>query len=291
MRNFNYAEFIDRNLGFVSEKEQEILRHSHIFIPGVGGMGGTALACLARSGIEHFIISDEDTFEVSNLNRQIFSFIDQIDRVKAEVAKETLLRINPEIQVEIRSSKWIDQLDEILPKVDLVINGCDDTKATLMLMRKAQEHRKTVIDAFACTLPNVYVVRPEKPRPEQVMGFPTVIKQISQITEADWAACRAAETEYVLVHSSTGRHVVLKYAAEMISGKRKRISQAPMVWMTGILMAYEAIRLILKQPQMVDERGVFLNPWNLRYEKPLSPWVAWLKRRFVQRFLKGLQGD
>jgi tRNA A37 threonylcarbamoyladenosine dehydratase len=82
MIGFTYDEFITRNIGFVSVQEQEILKHANIFIPGVGGMGGAALACLARVGVCNFTIADIDTFEVSNLNRQIFSSLDVSDVTK-----------------------------------------------------------------------------------------------------------------------------------------------------------------------------------------------------------------
>src|SRR3989338_234225 len=113
--NFSYEDFTSRNLGFVTEDEQRRLRGSRIFIPGVGGMGGTALECLARSGIEQFIISDPDVFEVSNLNRQIFSALDLIGKSKAEAAKNALLRINPSIEVMIYGAEWTEKLDTILP--------------------------------------------------------------------------------------------------------------------------------------------------------------------------------
>lgn len=285
--NFSYQEFATRNLGFVTEDEQARLRKARLFIPGTGGMGGTALACLARAGVEHFILSDPDTFEVSNLNRQIFSSVDRIGQGKAAAAKESLLQINPGIQSELWGLDWTARLDEILPRVDLVLNGCDDAAATVQLMRKAKEHGKTVIDAFASTLPNVYVVRPESPRPEETFGYPTVGLDPAQFTPEILKACAAREMEYVLVHSSTLKHVVLSYAAEMLSGKRKRISQAPMVWGTGILMSYEALKVILGKPTLCDHRGVFMNPWSFRFERPVfAPWAAvkgWLVRRFMSR--------
>lgn len=287
---FTYEEFITRNLGFVSAEEQETLRHSRIFMPGTGGMGGAAIACLARAGIEHFIICDPDSFEVSNLNRQIFSSVDRLGRNKAEAAKESLLQINPGARVEIVGADWPAKLDEILPRVDIVLNGCDDALATVQLMRKAREHGKTVIDAYACTLPSVYVVGPGDPRPEETMGYPTVGLAPSEFTPEIAKVCAARETEFVLTHSSTLRHVVLSYAQEMLTGKRKRISQAPMVWMTGLLMSYEAMKVLLRKPKRAGHRGVFLNPWRFRYEKPLPPILAGLKLWIVRRLLARMVG-
>jgi molybdopterin/thiamine biosynthesis adenylyltransferase len=291
LKKFSYNEFTTRNLGFVDEREQTILKKSKVFIPGVGGMGGTVLEALARIGIENFIIADLDTFEISNLNRQIFSNLNTIDHDKAEVAKDAILNINPNITVEVYGADWVTKLDKILPEVDLVINGCDDVKSTIALMRNAKKYNKTVIDAFASVLPSVYVVTPADPRPEVNFNFPTINLEIDEIDLTIEKACAALEIEYVLVHSSSANHVHMKFAAEMISGKRKRISFAPMVWTTSTLMCYEAVKLLLGKKNSVSYRGIFLNPWTLKYERPLPEIIAFFKRILVKLFLKKLGGN
>ena len=53
---FSYAEFTTRNIGFISEREQEALRAAKVLVIGVGGMGGAALQSLARTGVGAFAI-------------------------------------------------------------------------------------------------------------------------------------------------------------------------------------------------------------------------------------------
>jgi hypothetical protein len=158
------------------------------------------------------------------------------------------------------------------------------------LMRKGREKRKTVIDAFASTLPNVYVVGADDVRPEEKFGYPSVGQSIESLSADDVALCARREIEWVMVHSNTADHVVLEIAAEMVSGKRKRISFAPMVWMTGCLMAYEAVRVILQKPGGPGVGGVFFNPWTSRSEHNKSAPVAALRRSFVRRFLDKMTG-
>lgn len=287
---FAYEEFTTRNIGFVTVKEQEKLRSSKVFVAGVGGMGGAAVACLARAGVGTLWFADLDTFEVSNLNRQLFATLDTVGRSKAEVTREGLSRINPEAQLRVFGAEWVEMLDELLPQVDVVINGCDDTRATVTLMRKAKQHGRTVIDAFASPLPNVYVVRPEDPRPEALFGYPTVGKRPEEIDKALAAQCLEKEIEWVMVHSSSAEHVDLEIAAEMVSGKRKRISFAPMVWSTGCLMAYEAIRHLLGRKGGPGPGGIFVNPWTHEVERPKNALVAAVRRVFVRRFLRSLAG-
>lgn len=283
---FNYADFTTRNIGFVSAAEQEKLRAAKVFVAGVGGMGGAAVACLVRCGVGAIEIADMDTFEVSNLNRQIFATLDSVGVEKTEATRRAISRINPECNVTVHDGHtWTQHLGEILPRVTVAINGCDDVRATLALMRAGKEHRRTIIDAFASTLPNVYAAGPADKRPEEVFGYPSVGRAIESLSDEDVTMCARKEIEWVMTQSSTADHVELEIAGEMVSGKRKRFSFAPMVWMTGCLMAYEAVRIILNKPGGPGVGGVFFNPWTGKAERPKSLPVAAVRRLFVKRFL------
>ena len=283
---FTYKEFTTRNIGFVSEEEQMVLKNLRIFVPGVGGMGGTAVACLARAGVENFIIADIDHFEVSNLNRQVFSSMHVIGKNKASVTKEILEGINPQIKVELYDENWVTALDVILKKTDIVINGCDDIKSTIQLMRKCREHKLPAIDAFASPLPNVYVIQHYDKRPEEVFGFPTMKLSIENITKDIEMICLKREVEHIAVNSSSMNYVDLQIAREIISGVRKRISFSPMVWTTGCMMAYEAIRLSLNKKGGPGIKGMFFNPWTCKIEKPKGWLVSAIRRYFVKRVMK-----
>ena len=285
---FSYDELTTRNIGFVSHDEQQQLRRAKVFVAGVGGMGGAAVACLVRAGVGHIEIADHDVFEVSNLNRQIFANLDTCGVEKTTATRDAIARINPECKVVVRGLEWSEQLDSILPNVDVAINGCDHVKATLALMRKGKQHNKTIIDAFASTLPNVYAARPSDPRPEEVFGYPSVGVALNDVTDEMAAQCAKKEIEWVMTHSSSADHVVLDIAAEMVTGKRKRISFAPMVWATGCFMAYEAVRVILKKPGGPGPGGVFFNPWAGTAERPKNALVAGVRRFFVRRFMDSL---
>ena len=182
-------------------------------------------------------------------------------------------------------AEWLDQIETLAAAHPVIINGTDDAQAGVRMYRVAREKRATVIDAYAATLPSVYVVRPDDPRPEERMGYPTVGKDWRTISDEDRQACLMKELEWALTHSSTHKYVDLGIAAELAAGKRKRFSFAPMVITTGTLMAYEAIRLILAKPGGADHRGYFFNPHGPAVEKPL-PWpLSALKGALVRRFM------
>lgn len=289
MTEFSYDEMTTRNRGFVTAEEQARLRAARVLIPGVGGMGGAAFVALVRAGVGRFVIADIDTFEVSNLNRQLFATLDTMGRPKAEAARAGALRINPEAEIELLGGEWTEALDRLIPAADVVVNGMDDAAAGVHLYRRAKAYGRTVIDAYASPLPSVTVVRPDAPRPEERLRYPTVGIPWTGITAEMRVACLQREIEYVLTNSSSHRHVDLDVAAEVAAGKRSRFSFSTMVTMAGTLMAEEAVRAILGRPGGTDHRGYFFNPHRAKVERPLPVPIAAVRgfavRRFMQRML------
>ena len=284
----SYHELFGRNLGFVNEAEQERLRAGAVFIAGVGGMGGACAMALARAGVGRLAIADFDHFEPSNVNRQVFAFADSFGREKAEVTRERLLEVNPDLDIETYDARWTHQLDAILSTHRVVVNGMDDAGAAIQLYRKAREHGATVIDAYTAPLPSVTVVRPGDPRPEERLRFPTLRTNWSDVSAGQRAQCLEREVEWVLTHSSAANHVDLALAGDVIAGRRSRMSFAPMVVTTGCLMSFEAIALLLGRKTATDHRGWFLNPWTAQVERPRSAPIALVRRYFVRRFIRKL---
>lgn len=283
---FTYAEFTTRNIGFVTQAEQDRLRHSKVFVCGTGGMGGAALLALARSGIGHFVVADLDDFEISNMNRQVFAFTDTVGRHKAEASADIIARINPEATVEVLHADWPKVLDRIVKDVQVIINGTDDLVASLQLYRAARSAGLPVIDAYASPLPSVYLTRPRDPMPEERLGYPTIGKPLSTITAKDRSAAFQAEAIHVLVHSSSRHHIDLDLAGEVAAGKRSRMSFAPMVITTGMLMAYETVALLLEKPTGTDCRGWFFNPYRPAVERPRNKLAESVMKPIVRRFLE-----
>ena len=288
---FNYVEFTTRNIGFVTQVEQERLRQSKVFVCGTGGMGGAALMALARAGVGHFIIADLDGFEVSNINRQVFAFTDNVGRHKAEASADIIARINPEAKVEVLKKDWPMAIDRIVKDVQVIINGTDDLVASLQLYRAARSAGLPVIDAYASPLPSVYVTRPGDPMPEERLGYPTIGKVVSAITPADRSAAFQAEAIHVLVHSSSRHHIDLDLAGEVAAGKRSRMSFAPMVITTGMLMTYETVALFLGKRTGTDCRGWFFNPYRPAVERPRPKLVEVIMKPIVRRYLDHLMGS
>lgn len=115
-----------RNIGLVSEADQQRLLKARIAVAGAGGVGGLHLLTLARIGIGNFTIADFDTFDAVNINRQYGAFVSTFDRHKGEVMREMVLDINPYADVRLFSEGVTRQnLDDFLEGVDIYVDGID----------------------------------------------------------------------------------------------------------------------------------------------------------------------
>lgn len=123
---FTYSEAFSRNLGWLTQSEQELLRTKRVAIAGVGGVGGAHLLTLTRLGIGAFHIADFDTFDVVNFNRQVGAAVSSLNRPKVDVMAEMALDINPELDIKIYPQGVTEQnLSDFFTHVDIYIDGLD----------------------------------------------------------------------------------------------------------------------------------------------------------------------
>jgi molybdopterin-synthase adenylyltransferase len=287
---FSYTEMTNRNIGFVTQAEQDQLQRATVFVCGPGGMGGACILALARIGIGHLILADIDSFDVANLNRQVFAFADTLGQHKAEATAMILKRINPELQVTVFKDNWPNHVRDCIAAAAVVVNGTDDLGASLLLYRTARGLGKSVIDAYAAPLPSVYVTAFTDPAHEVRMGYPTLGTDWDKISPVQRSGAFLREAEHVVLQSSSRRYVDLALVADVVAGRRSRMSFAPMVITTGQLMAYEVVNAVLGRKRGADNRGWFFNPYKARVEKPRSALMTALLRPLVRRFLTRLTG-
>lgn len=94
---------------------QEKLRASTAIIIGAGGLGCPVSETLARAGVGHIYLIDNDVIELSNLQRQTLFKPEDVGRYKAETAAETLKRINPFIHIDYKVERLLpDNIDDII---------------------------------------------------------------------------------------------------------------------------------------------------------------------------------
>ncbi len=128
-----------RTAMLIGEEALKKLASSRVAIFGVGGVGGYVIEALARSGVGEFDLIDNDTVNITNINRQIIATHDTIGRDKVEVARERILSINPSAQVNTykvfylpeNADKFdfsqydyiVDAVDTVTAKIDIIVNA------------------------------------------------------------------------------------------------------------------------------------------------------------------------
>ena len=127
----------ERSIGLLGEENFNLIQDKVIAVFGLGGVGGTALEALARTGFKHFIIVDFDKVDASNLNRQILYTVKDIGKNKVDAAKERILSINPEAEIQAIFDKAQD-FDSNQP-IDFMVDAIDDVDGKLFLLKTAQE--------------------------------------------------------------------------------------------------------------------------------------------------------
>jgi len=161
-------EQYSRNMGIMNQKEFQIIKNTKVLLIGVGGLGGYIANSLARLGVEHITIVDFDNFEISNLNRQIFSTNKTINMSKVEITKQKLLEINPNILIKIVSSRYDDSNNDTLYKdIDVVFDAVDNIPTKLLLEKHCSSYNKPLIHGaiggwygqLGILLPNAYLLK------------------------------------------------------------------------------------------------------------------------------------
>lgn len=125
-QSFGYNEAFSRNIGWVTEAEQQALRNKRIAIAGMGGVGGAHTLALTRLGIGAFHLSDMDAFGVENFNRQVGADMTSVDEQKLDVMTQRALNINPELDIKgFPEGINDDNLEAFLDGVDLYVDSLD----------------------------------------------------------------------------------------------------------------------------------------------------------------------
>ena len=119
----------------VGEDNIQKLNQAHVIVFGVGGLGGSVVEALVRSGIGHITIVDNDVVSLSNLNRQIIATQETIGQKKVDVMKKRILSIHPECDVTTLDMFYLpetaDQID--LSQYDYVVDAIDTITSKIEL--------------------------------------------------------------------------------------------------------------------------------------------------------------
>ena len=133
--------------GFGAEGQQR-LKEASVLIVGLGGLGSPVALYLAAAGVGHLRLVDPDVVTLSNLHRQVLYTTPDVKRPKHQAARDHLLRVNPEIEIEASAERLdASNADALVAAADVVADGTD-TFATRYLVNDASVRARTP-NAFA----------------------------------------------------------------------------------------------------------------------------------------------
>ncbi len=144
---------------------QERLLASHALVIGAGGLGSPAAMFLASAGVGRLTLVDDDTVDLTNLQRQIAHATDRIGMAKVDSAAIALRAINPDVQVHaLRERVDAERLAELVQEASVVLD-CSDNYATRQAVNAAcVRHRVPLVAGAAIRMDGqVTVVDPRRP--------------------------------------------------------------------------------------------------------------------------------
>jgi adenylyltransferase/sulfurtransferase len=127
------------------EGQQRIVGARALVI-GAGGLGSPAALYLASAGVGTIVLADNDTVDLTNLQRQILHTTPAIGRPKVESGRDTIGLINPEVKVVALSERLEGaRLDAAVREADVVLDCCDNFATRHAVNRACVAHRKPLV--------------------------------------------------------------------------------------------------------------------------------------------------
>ena len=140
----------DRTKRLLGEEAMMKLKHSHVAVFGIGGVGGHAAEAIIRSGVGEITIVDSDEVAESNINRQLIATTKTIGRKKVEAMKEHLLEINPEVNIHVFDCFFLPETKALFDfsSYDYVIDAVDTVTAKIALVEACREVNVPIVSSM-----------------------------------------------------------------------------------------------------------------------------------------------
>ncbi len=206
------------------------LLNSRVLLIGLGGLGSPVAMYLTAAGIGHLVISDFDTVELTNLQRQLLHGSADIGRAKAESAADTLRELNPDINLTVFEQRLErTALQEQIQLADLVIDASDNFTTRYALNEACVKAGTPLVSGAAIRMEG------------QVTLFPN--------NDSDSPCYRCLYRDGEEMQESCSENGVL----------------APLVGVIGSLQAAEAIKTLLNIGSTLNGRLLLVDLMNMEF--------------------------
>ena len=133
-------EWLQRTETLLGTPAIDTLSQKTVVVLGLGGVGGAAAEAVCRMGVGKIVLVDNDTVDITNLNRQLFATADMVGHSKCFAAKKRLLSINPDLEVLCYEQFFLPENANFLfaHQPDLILDAIDTVTSKLYLSQECQ---------------------------------------------------------------------------------------------------------------------------------------------------------
>ena len=204
------------------------LKNSSVAVFGVGGVGSYTAEALARSGIGNITLIDNDTVNVTNINRQIIALQSTVGMLKTEAAKARILDINPNCNVTLYSCFYTGN-EFPLDEFDYIADAIDSVTSKLNLIENAIKLNIPIISSMGTG---------NKLDPTKLVVTDISKTEMCPLAKIVRTELRKRGINHHTVVYSTEKPVAHKATSDEESGKRKTIGSVSYVpSVAGLIMA------------------------------------------------------
>ncbi len=208
-----YAARTDRNIGWITEEEQKTVHGSIIGVAGCGGMGGRLAEVLVRLGVGELRIADSETFDASNINRQLAATRLTVGRSKAwetaralrSITDDMILAVYPSGIAEDVAAHFVAGCDAVCDEIEFWCIG-----SRILLHRAARE---LGVPVFVCNTvgfgSHVFLFTPDGATMEECLGMHY---EEAAVLERNIIAGRATQAEILRVAESMARGLFFEWS-------------------------------------------------------------------------------
>lgn len=134
----------------IGKEKIKTIKNSTVLIIGLGGVGSYALETIVRNGVNNIIIVDNDTIDITNLNRQLITLHSNIGKLKTDAWENRIKEINPNCNI-IKINEFItkENIDILFnQKIDYIIDACDTIETKKELIRQCLKRKIKFISSM-----------------------------------------------------------------------------------------------------------------------------------------------
>ena len=175
-------------LGEIGIEGQQRLLEAHVLVIGAGGLGSPVAMYLGTAGVGTLTIVDDDTVDLTNLQRQIAHSMARVGQAKVDSAAATVHAINPEVRVvALRERADAARLNELVAQADVVVDCCDNYATRQAVNAACVRHARPLVSGAALGFDaqvSVYVSTQRDARDSHLPCYACVFPPDDTYTEA-----------------------------------------------------------------------------------------------------------